>query len=75
MYEFVYNVLSEALISPLKRNIMKKIIIYSLLITIAVPVFAEDGLQLFGSKRGAEKEQLDNKSSFNQDDEAKQDFS
>ena len=54
---------------------MKKIISYCLLIVISVPVVAEDGLQLFGSKRSAEKEQADKKSSFNQDGEVKQDFS
>ena len=54
---------------------MKKFIIYSLLAVIAIPVYAEDELQLFGSKRGAEKEQADKKSSFNQDGEIKQDFS
>ena len=54
---------------------MKKFITYCLLIVISVPITAEEGLQLFGSKRGAEKEQANKKSSFNQDDEVKQDFS
>ena len=54
---------------------MKKIITYCLLIIISVPVVGKDGLQLFGSKRGAEKEQADKRSSFNQDGEVKQDFS
>ena len=54
---------------------MKKLTIYCLLIVVSVPVAAEDGLQLFGSKRGAEKDQANQKSSFNQDGEVKQDFS
>ena len=54
---------------------MKKFITYCLLIVISVPITAEDGLQLFGSKRGAEKEQANQKTSFNQDGEVKQDFS
>ena len=54
---------------------MKKFITYCLLILIIVPVAAEDELQLFGSKRGAEKDQENRKSSFDQDGEAKQDFS
>ena len=45
------------------------------MIVISAPVAADDGLQLFGSKRGAEKDQANQKSSFNQDDELKQDFS
>ena len=54
---------------------MKKFTIYCLLIIVSAPVAAKDGLQLFGSKRGAEKEQANQKSSFNQDGEVKQDFS
>jgi len=54
---------------------MKKFTIYCLLIIASAPVAAKDGLQLFGSKRGAEKDQANQKSSFNQDGEVKQDFS
>ena len=54
---------------------MKKFLKYSLLVFIAVPAWSEDGLQLFGSRRSAEKNDSENKSSFNQDEEVKQDFS
>ena len=54
---------------------MKNFITYCLLIVISVPVSAADGLQLFGSKRDAAKDQANQKSSFNQDGEVKQDFS
>ena len=53
---------------------MKKIILYSLIILIFCPAKSEDGLQLFGSKRDAEKEKS-NKSSFSQDGDVEQDFS
>ena len=53
---------------------MKKIITFSFLFVALSPIKSDDGLQLFGSKRGGEKEDA-NKSNFNQDDDIKQEFS
>ena len=53
---------------------MKNIILYSLIILCLCPAWSEDGLQLFGSRRDAEKEKSNNQSSFSQDNEVEQDF-
>ena len=55
-------------------NIMKKIILYSLVILGFVPAWSDDGLQLFGSRRDAEKDKSNNQSSFSQNSDEKQDF-
>ena len=53
---------------------MKNILIYMIALLFIVPVKA-DGLQLFGSRKSAEKESSNQQSARNQDDDMTEDFS
>ena len=53
---------------------MKKIIVYIFIAAVCLPIKGDDGLQLFGSKKGSEKDNTSN-NSLNQRDDIKEDFS